>query len=516
MRRTRPQERFDAVEQMAAEDIATGSTLLTPSFDPPVRLPDDVVDWMGFLRRHFLVMATTWVAVTGAAVYVVFNVLPKEYHSEAKFLVRNARQELVIGPGATQVGQSPNGVTEEVLNTEVELLRSRDILAQVVNKLDLGRSYVEAGRAPNIANELATRDLSASLVSGTIRRTNLVHVSYLSQSPELAASVVQEITDAYLAAHLAVHSSPGTYEVFKTQAAEAADELRQAEEALAALGRSDNLLNLDTQKKDAIEAINNLSNQLDALAAEIREQSTRAQVADMQLASVPERVPTQRRNVPNQYSVERLHTMLVELNNKRTEALTKFRADDRLVVELDQQITDTTAAMERAQGISANEESTDVNPAWQALVTERMRARLALSGLESKAQQLRRELAERQRAALAFTEAGPEYDAVVRRVTAARANHELYAKREEEARIAEVLDRQRISNVVLTQAPVVSYVPAKPNKRLGVVAGAIAAGVIALGLAFLREIFGGGARRRREAEMQLTVLGVSAGRHELR
>ena len=117
-----------------------------------------------------------------------------------------------------------------------------------------------------------------------------------------------------------MHSSPGTYELFKTQAAEAADELRQAEEALAALGRSDNLLNLDTQKQDALEAVSHLSKQLDALAAEIREQSTRAKVADMQMASVPERVPTQRRNVPNQYSVERLHTLLVELNNKRTEA----------------------------------------------------------------------------------------------------------------------------------------------------------------------------------------------------
>ena len=96
-----------------------------------------------------------------------------------------------------------------------------------------------------------------------------------------------------------------------------------------------------------------------------------------------------------------------------------------------------------------------------------MKARLALSGLESKAEQLRRELAERQQAALAFTEAGPEYDALVRRVTAARANHELYAKREEEARIAEVLDRQRISNVVLAQAPVVSHVPAKPQQAAG-------------------------------------------------
>ena len=118
----------------------------------------------------------------------------------------------------------------------------------------------------------------------------------------------------------------------------------------------------------ALERINQITTQLDSLSAEMREQSTRAKVADIHMASVPKRVPTQRRNVPNQYSVERLHTLLVELNNKRTEALTKFRADDRLVVELDQQITDTTAAMERAQGISANEESTDVNPAWQALV----------------------------------------------------------------------------------------------------------------------------------------------------
>jgi uncharacterized protein involved in exopolysaccharide biosynthesis len=511
--RTRPQERFDAVEHVATEELTTSPTLLTAHLDAP-RVPDDVVDWLGFIRRHLLAMATVWLVVTAAAVYVVFYILPKEYQSEAKFLVRTARQDLVIGPGAP-VGAPRSDVTEEVLNTEVELLRSRDILAHVVTKLQLGQPYVASGRPPDIADELAMRDLSRQLVSGTIRRTNIVQVSYLSQSPEQAAAVVQEITSAYLAAHLAVHSSPGTYEMFKTQTAEAASELRQAEEALAALGRSDNLLNLDTQKKDAIEAINQLSSQLDALAAEIREQSTRAKVADAQMTSVPERVPTQRRNVPNQYSVERLHTLLVELNNKRTEALTKFRADDRLVLELDQQITDTTAAMERAQGLSANEESTDVNPAWQALVTERMRARLALSGLESKAEQLKRELAERQQSALAFTESAPEYDAAVRRVTAARGNYDLYLKKEEEARITEVLDKQRISNVVLAQAPVVSHVPAKPNKRLGVVAGAIAAGIMALGVAFLREVFGVG-RRRRSESLELAVVGVSAERAELR
>ena len=185
------------------------------------------------------------------------------------------------------------------------------------------------------------------------------------------------------------------------------------------------------------------------------------------------------------------------------------------MVEIDQQITDTTAALEHAQGLSANEESSDVNPAWQALEGERMKARLALSGLESKAQQLRRELVEQQAQALAFTEAGPEYDEAVRRVAAARATREMYVKKEEEARIAELLDTQRISNVVLAQAPVISHVPAKPNKRLGLVAGGIAALVIALGIAFLREIFGVAPQRRRRETSELTVLGVSTIRPDL-
>ncbi len=510
VRNTRPRERFDAIDYVAAQEAMASRP---PQMLHGSAMPEEFVDWVGFLRRHLVTMVLTWLVVMAGAAYVVFQVLPKEYQSEAKFLVRTARQELVVGPGAAQSPSFRGDMSEEILNTEVELLRSRDILAHVVTALDLGRPYVESGRTPDIASELALRDLSRALVSGTIRKTNIVQVSYLSKDPEMAANVVQQVTDAYLAAHLAVHSSPGTYELFKTQAESAATELRRAEEALAAMGRSANLMNLDTQKKDALERINQITTQLDSLSAEMREQSTRAKMAEVHMGSVPKRVQTQLRNVPNQYSVERLHTLLVELNNKRTEALTKFRADDRLVVEIDQQMKDTTQALEHAQGLSANEESTDVNPAWQALESERIMARLALSGLESKTEQLRKELAEHQQTALQFTEAGPEYEALVRDVAEARSNHEMYVKKEEEARIAEVLDRQRISNVVLAQAPVVSYVPAKPNKRLGLVAGGILACALALGLAFLREMFGWG--RRRHEEMRLTFVGVSA-RPELR
>lgn len=509
------QQRIDSLDRSPAPPPPPGA--MAPAAPQPldrVSIADELVDWIGFLRRHFLAMAAAWILVMGIAVAILL-LLPKQYLSEAKFLVRNARQELIVGPGAGGATMYREDVSEEILNTELELLRSRDILARVVGEVGLDRDYLAQGKPPAVAREMAVRDLSRTLGTSAIRKTNVVQVSYISKDPELSAAVVQHMTDAYLAAHLTAHSSPGTFELFRTQAEQASIALRQAEEELAAFGRSSNLMLLETQKKDALAAINDLTTQLDAISAEMREHETRAKVAAIHMERVPQRVKTQMRNVPNQYSVERLHTLLVELGNKRTEALTKFNPTDRLVQELDRQIADTTAALERAQGLSANEESTDVNPAWQALETERMKAQLALSGLESKARQLERELAEHRTRALEITEAGPEYQAVARRVEDARHNYELYSKKEEEARIAEALDKQRISNVVLAQAPIVSHLPAKPNMRLGAVAGGIAASVVALALAFVRELFGFGLERRRGRSLRVTVLGVSPATAEL-
>ena len=50
---------------------------------------------------------------------------------------------------------------------------------------------------------------------------------------------------------------------------------------------------------------------------------------EQQLGALPARIATQSRALPNQYSIERLSTMLVELRNKRTQLLTKLRPDDR-------------------------------------------------------------------------------------------------------------------------------------------------------------------------------------------
>src|SRR5438132_14352802 len=103
----------------------------------------------------------------------------------------------------------------------------------------------------------------------------------------------------------------------------------------------------------------------------LKETTDRIARIEQQLAAMPKRIVTQSRQLPNQYSAERLNTMMVELQTRRAQLLTKFKPDDRLVQEVDEQIRITREALDKAERKTAVEEATDLNPLRQTLETER-------------------------------------------------------------------------------------------------------------------------------------------------
>jgi uncharacterized protein involved in exopolysaccharide biosynthesis len=161
--------------------------------------------------------------------------------------------------------------------------------------------------------------------------------------------------------------------------------------------------------------------------------------------------------------VERLNTMLAELQNRRTELLTKFRPDDRVVQQLDQQISDTKAAMDRADGLVATEEATDVNPLRQSLDGELAKAELNATGLRARAGGLSKQIEDYERALGSLQHATPEDDQLLREIKEAEDNFFLYSKKQEEARIGEAMDRQKIANVLLVEP---ARPPQSPKPRL--------------------------------------------------
>ena len=141
-------------------------------------------------------------------------------------------------------------------------------------------------------------------------------------------------------------------------------------------GAQDGLVVLHQQKELTLQKTAEAKANLMASEAAVNEATQKIKRVEQQLASMPDRVVTQSRSLPNQYSAERLNTMMVELQNRRTQLLTKFKPDDRLVREIDEQIRITREALEKAEGKSAVEEATGLNPLRQTLETELARARL--------------------------------------------------------------------------------------------------------------------------------------------
>ena len=282
-------------------------------------------------RRKRLILITFVLVIAGVTVGTFMR--PKQYETRMKVLVKNERADTIVSA-------DPNGgvgyrseVSEAGINSEIELLTSNDLLQQVVTKcgleqLERSNESVATERLP-VAIEKAMARLQRNLKVSPVQNANIIQVEYTANDPHLAAAVLRQLAESYLEAHLRVHATPGTYEFFTEQAARHASALRDAQDKLTEFRQRENIVMLEQQKNTMLQNMSDSESALMQAEAAISEYTYKIAETRKQLDVSERRVVTQSRTVPNQYSVERLHTMLAELQNRRTLLLEKFRPDDR-------------------------------------------------------------------------------------------------------------------------------------------------------------------------------------------
>jgi uncharacterized protein involved in exopolysaccharide biosynthesis len=441
-----------------------------------------------FRRKHaFLLLFPLLFAAVAIATFL----MPRQYESRMRILVKNERADLVVSPDARDRSQPPGDVSEAQVNSEIELLTSNDLLVRVVRVCHLYETAEKAAHATFAPRpetfERAVRKLQRDLKITPVRKANVIEISYSATSPERAASVLRELLKGYLDAHLNVHRSAGTEEFFRGQTASYEAQLHDAENRVSDFRRRNNLTSIAEQKEIVSRKVAESESALREADAALAETATRVRELRDQLAAQDRRIVTQSRSLPNQYSVERLNTMLAELENRRTEALMKFRPDDRVVVEIEDEIANTKAALDRASKMVSVEQASDVNPLRRDLESELAHTAIQEAGLRSRRASLAGTLAF-YRANLAQLEGATiEYDTLERNVKEAEENYLLYARKEEEARIADSLDQQKIANVAVAESPVVPHLPSTKT-GLNLALGLLLAAFVSLGAAFGAEV----------------------------
>jgi uncharacterized protein involved in exopolysaccharide biosynthesis len=456
-------------------------------------------------RRRSLVLFTFLAVIIGAVIITLL--LPNRYESRMKILVKNQRVDVAITAEATNGLNAPtveNEVSENQINSEIELLTSKDLLTQVVNETGLakqeagmfGRPVVEAVQVEKAVNRLA-KDLSIT----PVRKANIITISYASDSPQLSAAVLKKLGDLYLDKHLKLNHPTGATDFFKDKADEYEAQLKQSEQKLTEFQQSNNLVVLSQQKELTLQKTAEAkAKMLDADSA-LNEATNRIARVEQQLTAIPKRIVTQNRQLPNQYSAERLNTMMVELQNRRTQLLTKFRPDDRLVREVDEQIRTTQNALARAEQKTSVEEATDLNPLRQTLETELSRARLDQSGSRARRDTLAGQLQQYEGSLKKLESDTARHDDLQREKKEAEDNYQLYAKKREEARIADELDRQKITNVSIAEAATVSQLPSSPNRPVNLLLGVFLAAFLSLSSVFSAEMLSDAVHTPRQLEV---------------
>ena len=412
-------------------------------------------------RRRRIFLFTIYLVV--GAVLLLTLVMHKKYQAEAKLMVQNLRAQAPLTTSPAEHLVQANDVSTTEINNEVDLLTSTGVARRALGLDPQGTSTKD--------EEKSISALERHLKVDPVHQSSVIDISLIDNSPEEARVQLQKIIDAYFADRGDAARSSGAAEFFDQQVKEKARQLDEDQQELTQFDVDHQISDLEDQIKlqtQRVAALQDQYSQADAMLA--RQESSRA-TQQRELDKTPQRSRTTVRTITNQYSQERLNTQLVDLENRRTELLKRYPPSDRQVVEIDEKIATTRDAIAIAAKNPAGETATDVNPVYQQLSSAMATSSAEVSGTIG----ARSQLAEQVKSAKArldeLEQATTEYSGLKRKLAQAQDDYKVYAQKRDEARISDALDKAKMFDVALVQAPIASPDPVRPKPVIYLAAG---------------------------------------------
>ena len=458
-------------------------------------------------KRAGILTATAVLIATTVAILL----LPTQYEAEMKILVKRERVDPVMSADPNATSQGSSDVTENELNLEAEVLKSRDLLAQVALASGLYRPSEGAqtdgqlSSADNVSLSRAVQQLEATLKVAPMRKTTLIKVTYRAADAQLAARVLKELSRLYLEKHLALHRPPGAFQFFSAQAERFRSELNQAEGQLKQFGRRENVISAETEKESTLQKLADFESALHQMRGSIADGTRRISELEAQTASTPPRQTTQIRTSENTQLLGELKSRILNLEVKHADMLRKFAPTYPPVVEVEQELTQARAALERTEQAPLTDETTDQNPTHQWLRSELARVRTERAAAIARAAALADSVRVYRAKARELDEKDAAQHDLKRTMKSAEDTYLLYARKQEEARISDALDRTRIANVTVAQQPTVPSTPSNSGARLLLTIGALMALFLGTAVTYLLNYLSPYFRTPDEVESMLEI-----------
>jgi uncharacterized protein involved in exopolysaccharide biosynthesis len=178
-------------------------------------------DFWNLLLRRWPVMAAVFVLVTGAVVGAAL-LQPASWTAQATIMVKQGREFFYRAEVGDATGRPLLSVTEMV-NSQVEILSSRELAEQVVGEMGVERLYPEmlaTARGGGGSAVAAPPSDSAALVPAAVGRfqesltvmdipeSSIIRISFENREPQVAADALNLLVEKFKDKHLTVFAEP--------------------------------------------------------------------------------------------------------------------------------------------------------------------------------------------------------------------------------------------------------------------------------------------------------------------
>lgn len=459
-------------------------------------------DFFSILFKRKAAILTIFLAVVITVTVGSFLMSPT-YEAKSSLLVKFGR-EFIYRPEVG--GEKAPMITfnqEEAINSEINILTSRDIIEQVIKTIKLENIYpklVDNPPSRMTPMEAAVIAFQKKLTVEGIKKSSVIEVSFQHKDPKVAARAVNLLVDFFKEKHLQVHS--GTESNFLQSQTNLYDqELKNSENRLEAFKQMNGVYSLDEQRSLLLKQRTELDTTLKNTRNQIDEQGKK-------LASLRGQIKKILAD-KNLYTMTELDRIIVEARAKLLTLLlseqdltSKYPDNNRLVVNVRKEIQITKDFLGEQENVIGGKVKTG-NLVYQEAEKEAIQAEAGEASLRTKAVTLQAQIGQLDSEIKTLDLREKELKDLNREVSTNEMNYKTYQEKKEEARISDEMNRQKLANISVIQAAVVPSKPVKPKKALNILLSIILGAVSGLGFAFLSEYMGQGLSTPEAAEEKL-------------
>jgi polysaccharide biosynthesis protein PslE len=470
--------------------------------------------WSVVWRRKWLALLT-FTAITGG-VTIATALWPRTYRSEAKLLVRLGRENSTLDPTATfgkEAIVAIPSMRETEINSTVEIISSRALIEKVVDSLSpstildgaptvvateaepkpqittVAMTSSQENRRPagvmgwlqevNLATPLEAREravihLGRSLRAQPVRKSDVVVLTYDDASPALARTVLSKLVDFYMIEHSRLNRTTGAHQFLAEQTSTLRARLAKAEEELRQLKDKTGLTDAAAQRQLVVTRISRVEEELMQKTAAMAALESRVRRTHDLLDKLPQtEVTAEKAGVGNEGS-DMMRHQFYNLQVQEQAAAAKYTDQHPMLRELRQQTAAARRLLDQEER-TRRETTTAPGRRYEQAQLALLADEPLLAAHETEVTALRDQLAQLKGQLKTFNENDLRIAALQREVELSTASYRRYSESQEQARIDQALQSERISNINVVQPATLEAKPISPrvawNLLLGVVAG---------------------------------------------